>query len=151
MVQVYRYMQGGRMVFTRIKPQLCSFACIVYSCPYACLNVCMGQNSISGVFLPERRHGSTRVPGHDDFLLWRSSSRIVVYIYHITAAGNSTNSQLGSSCQGNRYIVKAGGAARPSRTKSHLLGHTARRAAVLGQPSSLRPHWFLPYSFREKE
>ncbi len=27
--------------------------------------VCMGLNSISGLFLPQRRHGSTRVPGHD--------------------------------------------------------------------------------------
>ncbi len=27
----------------------------------------------------------------------------VVYIYYITAAGNSSSSQLGNSCQGNRY------------------------------------------------
>ncbi len=95
---------------------------------------------------PVRRHGSTRVHGHA-FLAWRSSWRMVVYIYFITAAGNSVRSQLGSSCQGNRISVKkAGGTARPSCTKSHLLGHShpvkpARRAAVLGQPSSLQPHW----------
>ncbi len=50
---------------------------------------------------PERRHGSTRVPGHV-FLAWRGSWRMVVYIYYITGAGNSISSQLGSSCQGNR-------------------------------------------------
>jgi hypothetical protein len=42
-----------------------------------------------------------------------------VYIYHTTAAGSSSSSQLGSFYQGNRYDTeKAGGAARPSRTKS---------------------------------
>ncbi len=41
-------------------------------------------------------------------------------------------------------VVRAGGMDRPSHTKSLLLGDSpppARRAAVLGQPSSLRPHW----------
>jgi hypothetical protein len=48
---------------------------------------------------------------------------MVVDIYFITAAGNSISSQLDSSCQGNRYgTEKAGGTARPSRTKSHLPG-----------------------------
>jgi hypothetical protein len=40
---------------------------------------------------------------------------------------------------------KACGTDRPSHRKSHLPGHSppaSRRAAVLGQPSSLRPHWF---------
>jgi hypothetical protein len=57
------------------------------------------------------------VQGHA-FLVCRSSGRMVVYIYYITAAGNSTISQLGSTCQGNRYgTEKAGGTARPLRTK----------------------------------
>jgi len=44
-----------------------------------------------------------------------------VYIYFITAAGNSISSQLGSSCQGNRYgTEKMGGTARPSHTKTDL-------------------------------
>jgi hypothetical protein len=38
-----------------------------------------------------------------------SSRRMVVYIYYITAAGNSISSQLGSSCQGNRYSTKRAG------------------------------------------
>jgi hypothetical protein len=52
-----------------------------------------------------------------------SSWRKVVYIYYITAAGNSISSQLGSFCQGNQYgMEKAGGMAHPSKTKSHLPG-----------------------------
>jgi hypothetical protein len=47
---------------------------------------------------------------------------------------------MGSSCQGNWYgMENAGGAARPSRTKSHIPGHSL--PAVFGQHSSLRPHW----------
>ncbi len=41
----------------------------------------------------ERRHGSTRVPGHS-FLAWRSSWRMVVYIWYMTAAENSISLQL---------------------------------------------------------
>ncbi len=52
----------------------------------------------------ERRHGSTRVPGHA-FLVWNSSWRMVVYIYNITAADNSISSQ-----QGNRYGTQNQGA-----------------------------------------
>ncbi len=66
----------------------------------------------------------TRVPGHA-FLALGSSWRTVVYIYYVTADGNSISSQLGSSCQGNRYgTEKAGGTARLSRTKSHLRRHS---------------------------
>jgi hypothetical protein len=63
-----------------------------------------------------------------------------------TFTENSISSQLGSSCLGNRYgTEKEGGTARPSRTKSYLPGHSppakrVRRADVLGQPSSFRPH-----------
>ncbi len=92
----------------------------------------------------ERRHGSTRVPGHA-FLVWRSSWRMVVSIYYITADGNSISSELRSSCQVNRYGTdKAGGTARPSSTKITPAGslsssQPARRAAALGQPSSPAP------------
>jgi hypothetical protein len=58
---------------------------------------------------------SWRDAAHDGWLL-------VVYICFITAAGNSISSQLGSSCQGNRYgAEKAGSRVRPSCTKSCLL------------------------------
>jgi hypothetical protein len=43
----------------------------------------------------------------------------------ITASGNSIISQLGSSCQGNRYgTEKTGGTAGPSHKKSHLPSHS---------------------------
>ncbi len=85
-----------------------------------------------------RRHGSTRVPGHS-FLAWRSLWWMDLlydssWKFHPFTA-------VGSSCQSNRYgIEKAGGTTRPSRTKSHIPGHSL--PAVLGQHSSLRPHWF---------
>ncbi len=70
-----------------------------------------------------------------------------MYIYYITAAGNSNSLQLGSSCKGNRSgTEKAGFTTRPSHTKAHLPGHSppaCQAAAVLGQPSSLRPHWVV--------
>jgi hypothetical protein len=45
--------------------------------------------------------------------------------FTITAAGNSISSQLGSSCQGNQNgRGKEGGTVRPSRTISHLPGHS---------------------------
>ncbi len=105
-------------------------------------------------YAPERRYGSTRVPGHG-FLALRSSWRMVVYIYHITAAGNSVSSQLGSSC----HLVRATGTVRkrqPVRPVHHVQNHTwrvtplqpARLAAVLGQPSSLWPHWYAPLFLR---
>jgi hypothetical protein len=43
---------------------------------------------------------------------------LCTFTIHITAAGNSNSSQLGSSCQGP--VQQAGGTARPSCTKSHL-------------------------------
>ncbi len=39
------------------------------------------------------------------------------------------------------WSVQAGGMDRLSRTKSHRAGSLSWRAAVMGQPSSLRPHW----------
>jgi hypothetical protein len=44
---------------------------------------------------------------------------MVVYIYNITAAGNSVSSQVGSSCQGNWYgKEKAGGTLGGSHSSS---------------------------------
>jgi len=46
---------------------------------------------------------------------------MVVYIYYITAAGNSI-----SSCQGNWYgTERTGGTAYPSLTKLHQPGHSS--------------------------
>ncbi len=68
-----------------------------------------------------------------------SSWRMVEYIDY-KAAGNSISSQLGSSCQGNRYgTEKASGMDRPSCTKTHMPGHSppaSKRAGVLDQPSA---------------
>ncbi len=52
---------------------------------------------------------------------------------------NSIRSQLGSSSQGNRYSTGKAGGTAPSTCRVTLL-QPARRAAMLGQPSSLRPH-----------
>ncbi len=49
------------------------------------------------------------------------------------------------------WTVRAGGMARPSCTKSHpvvcwvTLLQSDRRAVVLDQPSSFRPHWVWPH------
>jgi hypothetical protein len=64
-------------------------------------------------------------------------------LYSITADGNTISSQLGSSCQGNRYSTeKASGTAPPSRTKLHLPGNSSpasqagRRVGPVLQPSA---------------
>ncbi len=92
---------------------------------------------------PKRKHGSTRVPGHA-CLAWRAHDGWLLYIYYKIAAGNSVSSQLGSSCQGTGTVRKR----QAVRPVHHVQNHTCRvtllqpprRAAVLGQPSSLRPH-----------
>ncbi len=71
----------------------------------------------------ERRHGSTRVPGHA-FIAWPSAWRMVAYIYYIKAAGNSIISQLGAaSVRATGVVWRRQAVACPSRTKSHLPGH----------------------------
>ncbi len=56
-----------------------------------------------------------------------------VHLYK-KAPGNSFSPQLGSYCQGNRYgTEKAGGTARPSRTKSHVPGHHSPPASQAGR------------------
>ncbi len=96
---------------------------------------------------PERRHGSTRAPGHA-FLV--AHDILDVYIYYITAAGNSISSQLGSSYQDCRYRTEKQGIRPVHRIQNHRVTflQPARRAALLGQPSiySLRPHW-LEHAF----
>jgi hypothetical protein len=89
---------------------------------------------------PERRHGSTRVAGHA-FLAWHNSCRMFAYIYYITTAGNSINSQL------DRAIgtVRKRQAVRPvHHVQNHICRVTllqpARRATVLG--------WLLLYQHR---
>jgi hypothetical protein len=72
---------------------------------------------------------------------------MVVYIYYIKAAGNSLSSQLGSSCHGNNAVYnmeKAGGSARPSRTKSQLPGPSASQVGRRVWPALyiLCPHWW---------
>ncbi len=65
---------------------------------------------------------------------------MVVYIYYLTAAGKSISSQLGSSCQGNRYgTEKVGGMARPSQIT--LVGSLS--SSQQGGP----PCWANPLSF----
>ncbi len=85
-----------------------------------------------------------------------SSCRMVVYIYYITAAGNSISSQLGSSCQGNWYgMENAGCAARLSHAKSHLPVHSPP-ASQMGRRSGpgLKPSASTvtrTFSFKEKK
>jgi hypothetical protein len=65
---------------------------------------------------------------------------MVVYIYYKTATANSISTQLGS--QGNRYGTKRQAVRPVQYVQNHTCWVTllqpARRAAVLGQPSSLR-------------
>jgi hypothetical protein len=93
-------------------------------------------------FYPGRRHGSTRVPGHA-FRAWRSSWQKVLYSYYITAAGNSFCSQLGSSCAGQPVQYGNGRRYGPSiiykiTPAGSLSSSRSGRAAIFGQPSSLR-------------
>jgi hypothetical protein len=58
---------------------------------------------------------SLRVVAHDGWLRFTA-------LYN--SSWGSISTQLGSSCQGNRYgTEKAGGMAPPSHTKPHLPGH----------------------------
>jgi hypothetical protein len=80
---------------------------------------------------------SLRDVAHDKWLL--------TLLYCITAAGNSISSQLCSSSQGMRYGSEKRQAVRTvhyvqNNTCRVTLLQPSRRAAVLGQPSSLQPH-----------
>jgi hypothetical protein len=70
-----------------------------------------------------------------------------VYISYRTAAGNAIISQLGSSCQGRRYDTVRHGQSIMLYWVTLL--QPARRAAVLGQLSSLPPHWSNKPSYTE--
>ncbi len=71
---------------------------------------------------------------------------MVVYIYYITAAGNSISLQLGSSCQGNWYGMEKSGGTPVHHIQDHtcqiILLQPVRLVAVLGQPSrtTFNPH-----------
>ncbi len=91
---------------------------------------------------PERRHGSTIVPGYA-FLAWRSSWRMIVYFYFMTSAWNSIRPQLGIFCQDNRYgTEKACGTARPSHTKS-----ITPTGSLSSSQSGGPPCWASPLAF----
>ncbi len=64
---------------------------------------------------PNKRHGSTRVPGHA-VLAWLISWRMVAYIYYLTAAGDSICSQLGSSFRASDTVLGKGRRYGPSIT-----------------------------------
>jgi hypothetical protein len=82
----------------------------------------------------ERRRGSTyRAPGHS-FFAWRCSWRMVVYIFHTTAARSWAAPVRATGTVRKRQAV---------RPVHHMKNHTcqvtllqpARQYAVLGQPS----------------
>ncbi len=105
---------------------------------------CAGTFSLAMLVSPKRRLGSTRVPGLALILVWRPSRRMVVYIYYVTTAENSVSSQLGSSrATGTERKRRAvyGSSIMYKITPAGSLLQLASRAAMLGQPSSLRPHW----------
>ena len=59
-----------------------------------------------------------------------------VHSYNVTAAGNSISSQLGSSCQGNRYSKKR----QAVRPVHHIQNHACR-------VTLLQPCWASPLAF----
>ncbi len=84
---------------------------------------------VSGTSLrTERRQGPTRVPGHA-CLAWRSSWRIVVNIYFLTAAGKSAVEQLLSGNRGIRY--------GKGRRYGPSIAHNSWR---FSQPTGVRSH-----------
>jgi hypothetical protein len=106
------------------------------------VTVVIQQRLLIKGLLSERGYGSTRVTGHA-LLAWLSSRRMVVYIYYKTRAGNSNSSQLGSPQYGKGSRYGPSITYKKSHTCRVTLLQLARRAAVLGQHSSLRPHWLL--------
>ncbi len=101
---------------------------------------------------PARRHGSTRVPGQA-LLAWCSSWRMVVYIYYVRQLEISLAHSWAASVWATGTVQK--GQAVRHHVQYHTcwvaLLQTARRAAVLGQPSSLRLHCGDPPSSAEAE
>ncbi len=77
----------------------------------------MGNFSPSNIQCgPERRHGSTRVPGHV-YLAWCSSWRMVEYIYYITEAWKSISWAVNVVTVRKRRAV---------RLVHHVQNHTCR-------------------------
>jgi hypothetical protein len=68
--------------------------------------------------------------------------------FYLPAAGNSISAQLGTPVRATGTVWKR----QALRPVHHVQNHTslvtllqpARRAAVLGQPSSIGPQWFTP-------
>ncbi len=98
-------------------------------------NLCLSSKVLHG---PERRHGSTRIPGRV-FLAWRSSWRMVVYIYYATAAGNSISLHSWAA------FVRATGTVRKDRR------YGPYKITTTGSLSSSRrgrpPCWASPLAF----
>ncbi len=103
------------------------------------------RKSLRHWWRPEWMHGSTRVQyqamtslrdlAHDGWMC-----KFIICTCIPTTAMH-ISSQLGSSCQGNRYGTEnTGGTARPSRKKSHLPSHSppASQAGRLVGPA-LKP------------
>ncbi len=89
-------------------------------------------------WLPKRRHGSIIVQSTRPCLPC-VKQLMTVFCVH---------SQIDQPRSGQVvWSVKAGGMNRPSHTKSHPAGSLSssqpKRAGVLDQLSSLRPHWWL--------
>jgi hypothetical protein len=88
----------------------------------------------------ERRHGSSRVPA-------------MTYLRDVDHNGVLCTFCNKSALDRDKWCGLSG----QSRTKSHpaALGHSppacSQRAAVLGQLSSLRPHWVEPKQWRSGE
>ncbi len=94
-----------------------------------------------GLLRPERRHGSTRVPGHA-FLACLSSWRMVVHIYYITADAKFHQLAAGQLLSGQPVQYGKGWQYGPSityKTTPALQGHSPQP----GGP----PCWASPLAF----
>jgi hypothetical protein len=93
---------------------------------------------------PGRRHGSTRVPAHA-FLAWHSSWQCFMYINSFSKrSAEDRDKWCGRQGMRNGPFITY----KITRCWVTLL-QSARRAAVLGQPSSLRPHWWCLHHARK--
>ncbi len=90
----------------------------------------------------ERRHGSTRVPGHA-FTAWPSAWRMVVYIYYTYNSSWKFNHLAagGSFCQGNRCGTEKAGDGLSITYKI-----TPTRSLSSSQPGE-PPCWTSPLAF----
>ncbi len=94
-----------------------------------------------GMSQPDRRHGSAIVPDHA-FFARRSSWRMFVYIYNITAAGNSVSLQPGHLLSGQPVWYRKGRRYGPSIT--YKITHAGSLSS--SHPGGL-PCWASPLAF----